>query len=153
MGPLTENVTLIPDVFLQPSLNPETTGKPGTQMRAVAPHAGVWGKSSLSRPPDWRTNVRCWDFPLLLCTRKPTEWQTDGVQNAGYQEGFQGGSQHGLLCRLRHCWRLALQRQQSSHHRLQCLQEPGPKASCDPHQSKKTSSHYARSSGLWAAGV
>ncbi|KAK5919063.1 hypothetical protein CgunFtcFv8_022990 [Champsocephalus gunnari] len=25
-----------------PSLNPETTGKPGTPMRAVAPHAGVW---------------------------------------------------------------------------------------------------------------
>lgn len=33
---------------MQPSLNPETTGKPGTQLRAVAPHAGVWGKSTLT---------------------------------------------------------------------------------------------------------
>lgn len=37
-----------------PSLNPETTGKPGTQMRAVAPHAGVWenppsGKQMVSK--------------------------------------------------------------------------------------------------------
>ncbi|XP_041848933.1 vasculin-like protein 1 isoform X4 [Melanotaenia boesemani] len=37
-----------------PSLNPETTGKPGTQMRTVAPHAGVWenppsGKQMVSK--------------------------------------------------------------------------------------------------------
>uniref|UniRef100_A0A671UNU2 GC-rich promoter binding protein 1 like 1 n=1 Tax=Sparus aurata TaxID=8175 RepID=A0A671UNU2_SPAAU len=37
-----------------PSLNPETTGKPGTTMRAVAPHAGVWenppsGKQMVSK--------------------------------------------------------------------------------------------------------
>uniref|UniRef100_A0A8C6U7S9 GC-rich promoter binding protein 1-like 1 n=1 Tax=Neogobius melanostomus TaxID=47308 RepID=A0A8C6U7S9_9GOBI len=37
-----------------PSLNPETTGKPGTQTRAVAPHAGVWenppsGKQMVSK--------------------------------------------------------------------------------------------------------
>uniref|UniRef100_A0A674NQT1 GC-rich promoter binding protein 1 like 1 n=1 Tax=Takifugu rubripes TaxID=31033 RepID=A0A674NQT1_TAKRU len=37
-----------------PSLNPETTGKPGTQLRAVAPHAGVWenppsGKQMVSK--------------------------------------------------------------------------------------------------------
>ncbi|XP_035526134.1 vasculin-like protein 1 isoform X2 [Morone saxatilis] len=37
-----------------PSLNPETTGKPGSQMRAVAPHAGVWenppsGKQMVSK--------------------------------------------------------------------------------------------------------
>ncbi|XP_010784081.1 vasculin-like protein 1, partial [Notothenia coriiceps] len=38
----------------KPSLNPETTGKPGTPMRAVAPHAGVWenppsGKQMVSK--------------------------------------------------------------------------------------------------------
>ncbi|KAM8850223.1 vasculin-like protein 1 isoform 1-T4 [Spinachia spinachia] len=37
-----------------PSLNPETTGKPATPMRAVAPHAGVWenppsGKQMVSK--------------------------------------------------------------------------------------------------------
>ncbi|XP_067329942.1 vasculin-like protein 1 isoform X4 [Channa argus] len=37
-----------------PSLNPETTGKPGTQIRPVAPHAGVWenppsGKQMVSK--------------------------------------------------------------------------------------------------------
>uniref|UniRef100_A0A3P8PP54 GC-rich promoter binding protein 1-like 1 n=1 Tax=Astatotilapia calliptera TaxID=8154 RepID=A0A3P8PP54_ASTCA len=37
-----------------PSLNPETTGKPGAQTRAVAPHAGVWenppsGKQMVSK--------------------------------------------------------------------------------------------------------
>lgn len=42
-------ITQVLDVCFQPSLNPETTGKPGTKMRAVAPRAGVWGKSSHSR--------------------------------------------------------------------------------------------------------
>ncbi|XP_035993840.1 vasculin-like protein 1 [Fundulus heteroclitus] len=32
-----------------PSLNPETTGKPGSQMRAVAPHAGVWENPPVSK--------------------------------------------------------------------------------------------------------
>ncbi|PWA17556.1 hypothetical protein CCH79_00011311, partial [Gambusia affinis] len=32
-----------------PSLNPETTGKSGTQMRTVAPHAGVWENPPVSK--------------------------------------------------------------------------------------------------------
>lgn len=77
-----------------------------------------------------------WTFDLLAASRKPSQWQTDGVQNAGDQEGFQGGPQHSLLRGLRHRRRLAHQRQQSSHRRLQRLQEPGPKARRGPHQSK-----------------
>lgn len=32
-------------LVLQPSLNPETTGKPVSQARAVGTPAGVWGKN------------------------------------------------------------------------------------------------------------
>uniref|UniRef100_A0A673WC85 GC-rich promoter binding protein 1 like 1 n=1 Tax=Salmo trutta TaxID=8032 RepID=A0A673WC85_SALTR len=47
-----DNLKFVEEDF--PSLNPETTGKPGNQMRPVAPHAGVWenppsGKQMVSK--------------------------------------------------------------------------------------------------------
>lgn len=68
--------------------------------------------------------------------RKPPQWQTDGVQNAGHQEGYQGRHRLRLLRWVCHCGRLAHQRQQSSHHGLQRLQNPGPKARRGPHQGR-----------------
>lgn len=57
-------------------------------MRAVAPHAGVWGKNSVAASQIENKCLVLRFFPLLLHTRKSSEWEADGVQNAGHQEGF-----------------------------------------------------------------
>uniref|UniRef100_A0A8C9X5X0 GC-rich promoter binding protein 1 like 1 n=1 Tax=Sander lucioperca TaxID=283035 RepID=A0A8C9X5X0_SANLU len=57
-----------------PSLNPETTGKPGTQMRAVAPHAGVW-----ENPPNGKQMVS-----KMLVIKKVSKEDPSAAFSAGF---------------------------------------------------------------------
>ncbi|XP_037538065.1 vasculin-like protein 1 [Nematolebias whitei] len=57
-----------------PSLNPETTGKPGTPMRAVAPHAGVW-----ENPPSGKQMVS-----KMLVIKKVSKEDTGSAFSAGF---------------------------------------------------------------------
>ncbi|XP_067108476.1 vasculin-like protein 1 isoform X1 [Osmerus mordax] len=57
-----------------PSLNPETTGKPGTQMRAVPPHAGVW-----ENPPSGKQMVS-----KMLVIKKVSKEDSSTAFSAGF---------------------------------------------------------------------
>uniref|UniRef100_A0A8C3FYS4 GC-rich promoter binding protein 1 like 1 n=1 Tax=Cyclopterus lumpus TaxID=8103 RepID=A0A8C3FYS4_CYCLU len=57
-----------------PSLNPETTGKPGTPMRAVAPHAGVW-----ENPPSGKQMVS-----KMLVIKKVSKEDSSTAFSAGF---------------------------------------------------------------------
>lgn len=57
-----------------PSLNPETTGKPGSQMRAVAPHAGVW-----ENPPSGKQMVS-----KMLVIKKVSKEDPSAAFSAGF---------------------------------------------------------------------
>ncbi|KAK0134399.1 Vasculin-like protein 1 [Merluccius polli] len=57
-----------------PSLNPETTGKTGSQVRAVAPHAGVW-----ENPPSGKQMVS-----KMLVIKKISKEDTSMAFSAGF---------------------------------------------------------------------